>query len=251
MNNRAPSETQSRSAYLYYLLAICITIYVIIGYVYSNGMSSKTTGPPTLLQAQKLVQSADHAHTTYTHSLSLKQRADLAWQDLEKIPIERLVSPRPITSVIDHEIGLIGSSISRWQIEGERAGFKPVINASRPTLQSRFVNVILNIREGIILGAEVHFIQDQALSAGPEWSRIVNLLVGSVAIGGPDDPMMMLDQLHHPDRVKATSKPQTFSGIWEDETSPVRVEYYLLFSDHDSPLQARLWLIPRDPIDAK
>ena len=177
--------------------------------------------------------------------LTTEQRADNAWRALREIPLDQLIpAQRSSRSPQSHDVGLLGSSISHWRSEGLREGFTVVEGASRPTLHNGPVSVVLRVREGIILGAEVSFAQNRAISAGPEWSRVIMLVVGSSAFGGSNDPMMMLDQLSDPQRVRSPSSSRSLSGVWGVKADQVHVEYYLTLNDQDAPLKARIWVTP-------
>jgi hypothetical protein len=188
-----------------------------------------------------------------------------AWRELKDVPLESLIETRKAQQghggqQAGSSVGILGGGLKRWRDVGAREGFEVARSADRPTLRSGPVSVMLRVRDGWVLGAEVSFTEgldgDQGggvdqLAAGPEWARVATLLAGSSVLGGEDDPMMMFDPAPPEEspmgsEITPRAAPRTQSGVWVREGKS-SVAYHLELSESGVPERGFLWLsVARD-----
>lgn len=158
------------------------------------------------------------------------------WKTLGSVDDLSQLAPHVVhQSRSDRRGELLAASFMSLSSRIEDSGWTLKADADLPSLTSGGSVITLHIKEGVILGAEALF---PPQSGGAEWARIVELLIGQSALGGPQDPMMMLDV--PPERPQVSYHSGEWRGI-----KGTRYAFLLELNKEGYPQQARLWLRTR------
>lgn len=157
------------------------------------------------------------------------------WSRLGKLPLKDLLSSSPQSSQSQMVGAILGAPFTSLKDRIDRAGWSFDSRDGLPSASVDSSRIQFHVHQGVIIGADVQL----GTLTGPDWVRVVEVLVGRTPLGGPEDPMMMIDGLD------PSIKLDAIEGEWVGPTGE-RCAYRLELQPNPKDFHAYFWLRPQE-----